>query len=311
MEEVQATIDEIANKLTPAEAKALQVLRRREEDLKAKELLEAATIQANAARDSDSDGEANNEQGKQSTVPDTILKPPVNKPQEAAIDNIKSINLKHNNIQPLQPYHGKGDEDWPKFKNKLITHFTTMELTDEQAALQFCAYVEGNAYRVWEGLSPDTKKNFSKTLRAFDRHYYDEEKHGYWRIKYENLKYPGPAKESLDDLAILITECVNRAYPDYVKKGVNYSQHAIRKVYIRKKFWELMPKDIQRELFIHFGVSDAPLRAQLERARKIQTADSVTNKEDQPYEALCSSEATTTKYLTEISQKNQQTKSTN
>ena len=230
MEEIQKTIQElVATKLSTGEAKVLQALRRREEDLRSKEMLEVATNQANAARDSDSDTETIHGNDQHTTPQETILKPQKQtKSQELTLEGLKHINLKHANIQPLQPYRGKGDEDWPKFKNKLITHFNTMELDDEQAATQFCAYVEDNAYRVWEGLSEATKKSFPETLRAFDRHYDDVQKHGYWQIKYENMTYGGPSKESLDDLAIRITECVNRAYPDYAKKGKTYSQHAIQ-----------------------------------------------------------------------------------
>ena len=193
IDKIQDTIQElVATKLSQREAKVLQALRRREEDLKAKELLETAAI---AARDSDSDTETIHGNDQHTTPQERILQPPKpSKSQDLTLGCLKQINLKHANIQPIQPYRGKGDEDWPKFKNKLITHFNTMELDDEQAASQFCAYVEDNAYRVWESLSDATKKSLPETLRAFDRHYDDVQKHGYWQITYENLTYPGTNK---------------------------------------------------------------------------------------------------------------------
>ena len=172
-----------------------------------------------------------------------------------------------------------------------MTLFQTIEITDEMAAVQFCTYLEGNAYKFWESLPEEITSNLKKTLKAFDRKYADEIQQGYWQIKYENLTYAGPEKESLDDLAMRIQDVVKKAFPDYIdEKGQKTSKLQTRQIYAKKKFWDLMATDIKEQLFIKFKGSDAPLQEQLDYARILQAAKIRANKEEQSYETLCVAE---------------------
>ena len=138
----------------------------------------------------------------------------------------------------------------------------------------------------WNSLPEDTKKSLEKTFKAFDKKYADKIKQGFWQMKYENLKYAGPQKESLDDLAVRIKDIVSKAYPDTKKQGVVHSKYEVRKLYTRRKFWELMPYEIRQSIYLRFGVSTAPLRLQLEHAQRFY-ATQENAREEQPYGALC------------------------
>ena len=109
-------------------------------------------------------------------------------------------------------------------------------------------------------------------------------------MQYENMIYLGPEKETLDELAIRIKDIVNKAYPDIIRKGVVHSKKEQRKINARRKFWDLMPDNIQKQIFVKFGSCDAPLRQQLEYARRIETSDMRTNKAEQRYMQICAME---------------------
>ena len=183
-----------------------------------------------------------------------------------------------------------GNEDWNEFKNKLIKMFQSIHLEDEQAADQFCTYLEGNAYRHWNSLPRDVQSSFPKVLSAFDKKFENNHRQGSWQIQYENMTYLGPDKETLDELATRIKDIVNKAYPDIIRKGVVHSKKEQRKSNARRKFWDLMPDNIQKQLFIKFGSCDAPLKQQLEYAQRIEASDLRARKGEQSYMQICAME---------------------
>ena len=275
--EVLETIDEIKTRMDPSEAHALQLLLKKADELKAAE---------NAKRDRDSDSEAS------STIEDNATRAgsPVLKVQPRSLgeitrDPVPSIRLSQ--TPQLTPFTGKKEEDWSKFKNQLIKIFRSLQLEDEQAADQFCTYIDGYAYKYWASLPIETQENFRKLLSAFDHKYADGIQRGYWQMKFENMTYPGPDKESPDDLAVRIRDIVGKAYPDKITKKGTKSRYEERKMQARRKFWDLMPMDIREQIFIKYGSSDPPLRQQLEYARVLLAAKQRSRKEEQGYDMIC------------------------
>ena len=214
---------------------------------------------------------------------------PLLNPAQTGTSRTTGDRMIHLNQTPtLSPFTGKQDEDWPKFRRKVLTLFQTIEVTDEMAAVQFCTYLDGNAYKFWESLPEATTKNLKETFKAFDKKYADEIQQGYWQIKYENLTYAGPEKESLDELVMRIQDVVKKAFPDYIDEvGNKTSKLQTRQIYAKKKFWDLMAPEIKEQLFIKFKGSDAPLQEQLDFARILQAAKIRANKEEQSYETIC------------------------
>ena len=194
------------------------------------------------------------------------------------------------NYRPPQPFYGKRNEDWNEFKKRLIKMFQSIHLEDEQAADQFCTYLEGNAYRHWNSLPSDVQGSFPKVLSAFDKKFENNHRQGSWQIQYENMTYLGPDKETLDELATRIKDIVNKAYPDIIRKGVVHSKKEQRKSNARRKFWDLMPDNIQKQLFIKFGSCDAPLKQQLKYAQRIEASDLRARKGKQSYMQICAME---------------------
>ena len=198
----------------------------------------------------------------------------------------KMVYLNH--APPVAPFSGKQNEDWPKFKQRILNLFRITEQDDTMAAAHFSTYLEGNAYNFWASLSEQTQNNIHRLLRAFDKKYADELQQGYWQMAYENLTYLGPEKETLDDLAVKIQHVVNKAFPDYIKPDNTIVHRGeTRRMYARKKFWDLQPPEIKEAIFIKFGTSDASLKQQLEYARVIQADKMRSRKEEMSYETVC------------------------
>ena len=117
------------------------------------------------------------------------------------------------------------------------------------------------------GTCVKTTKNLKETFKAFDKKYADEIQQGYWQIKYENLTYAGPEKESLDELVMRIQDVVKKAFPDYIDREQNIK--ITNATNIRQK--EILGSTgNQEQLFIKFKGSDAPLQEQLDFARNFR-----------------------------------------
>ena len=297
LQKTQEHIADLEARLAPQHAQALKMLRQREDELKAQENIAATAASLTAKKkpkrrthrmpDSDSDDQISG-----SSVSEDDTEPPeqILKPNKAAVPygphpfGYTPLN-KH--YRPPKQFHGKRQDDWNEFKNKLIKMFKSLQLEDYEAADQFCTYLESDAYKFWSSLPEETQASFPKVLTAFDKKYSNNHQQGSWQMQYENMIYLGPEKETLDELAIRIKDIVNKAYPDIIRKGVVYSKKEQRKINARRKFWDLMPDNIQKQLFVKFGSCDAPLRQQLEYARRIETSDMRTNKAEQRYMQIC------------------------
>ena len=278
LQEVVETIDEIKTRMDPSEAHALQLLLKKADELRAAE---------NAKRDRDTDSEASSaiEEDNAARADSPILKIQPRSLGETTRDPVPSIRLSQ--TPQLTPFTGKKEEDWSKFKNQLIKIFRSLQIEDDQAADQFCTYIDGYAYKYWASLPTETQDSFRKTLSAFDHKYADGIQRGYWQMKFENMTYPGPDKESPDDLAVRIRDIVGKAYPDKITKKGTKSKYEERKMQARRKFWDLMPMDIREQIFIKYGSSDPPLRQQLEYARVLLAAKQRSRKEEQGYDMIC------------------------
>ena len=199
-------------------------------------------------------------------------------PQPAAAQTGQAtVFLQHAPNIPM--FSGSKDDEWPQFKQKFITTINLTGQDDERAASQFSTYLEGSAYRFWNSLPKKKKKNIKKVFRAFDKKYADEIQQGYWQMEYENLRYEGPSKETLDDLAVRIQDTVARAYPDYRKPdGNRIDRSETRRIYTNKKFFDCMDGEIQELLLVKFGGNEAKLRDMLNYAKRRTTAKMRTRK---------------------------------
>ena len=295
MQKVQETLREFATQMHPTQATVLRLLRQREEELRAGEIVSVVDAAKDKKKDkkkkhrkaySESDTSSGSESGSDT---EPILKPSKDGPR------VVGTQPHYHGVQPVHyrpplPFKGNKEEDWKEFKNKLIKMFRTLQLNDEQAADQFCTYLEGWAYKHWDGLAEEIQASFPKVIKAFDKKYSNDLEQDEWQMRYETMKYLGPEKETLDQLAGRIKDIVNKAYPDVTRKGVVYSRKEQRQSSARRKFWDLLPKDVRKQLFVHFGGCDAPLRQQLQYARRLEAAEMRTNQEDLPYDTICSAE---------------------
>ena len=191
------------------------------------------------------DSESDTTSGSESeSAEEPILKP--NKEAQKVIGTQPHAHgLQPVHYRPPLPFKGNKDEDWNEFKNKLIKMFRTLQLDDTQAADQFCTYLEGWAYKHWDGLAEDIQASFPKVIKAFDKKYSNDLEQDEWQMRYETMKYLGPEKETLDQLAGRIKDIVNKAYPDVTRKGVVYSRKEQRQrvvpeessgIYSQKKY---------------------------------------------------------------------------
>ena len=107
------------------------------------------------------------------------------------------------------------------------------------------------------------------------------------------MKYFGPEKETLDELAVRTKNEVNQAFRDITRNGVVI--HLKKKQRKNKRKMQIMGPFTQSYThFVIFGGWEVPLRQQLEFARRLQAAEMRTSREDEPYETICSVEQTET-----------------
>ena len=185
-------------------------------------------------------------------------------------------------------FQGKREEDWQKFRTKLVAHFRATGQTDQMAAEQFSRYLEGPAYQYWDTLSDHIKGKLNLLIKYFNSRYSDEMRQEYYQQQFDNLQYMGYEKETLDDFAARLITVVAKAYPDYYNQDGKFAQRReMRKIYVRRKFWECMTPDMRQAMFIYFQSREASLKKQLAYARILQAAKLQNRQEEQPYETAC------------------------
>ena len=183
LRKIQETIDEIQRKMDPREASALKALRKREAELRNRELLanvEAAWVkkkrpkrreyqQEDSSNSEEESSDSDSDAPGRGTSPILRVAPP---------EGHRTVQV--NTVPPLQPFLGKQTEDWQKFKKQITNVFSASRINEAQAAQQFCSYIDGNAYMFWNSLPEETKESLPKTFRAFDKKYADKIKQEYW-----------------------------------------------------------------------------------------------------------------------------------
>ena len=189
-------------------------------------------------------------------------------------------------------FHGKREDDWQKFRTKLVAHFRATGQTDQMAAEQFSRYLEGPAYQFWDTLPRHKKRTLPALIQSFNTRYSDEMRQEYYQQQYDSLQYMGYEKETLDDFAARLITLVAKAYPDFYGQDGKYApRREMRKIYARRKFWECMTPDMRQAMFIHFQTREASIKDQLAHAKLLQAAKWQNRQEETPYETACYVEA--------------------
>ena len=189
-------------------------------------------------------------------------------------------------------FHGRRDDDWEKYKTKMLAHFKATGQTDEMAAEQFSRYMEGAAYQYWDTLTDHKKSKLSLIIRAFDKRYADEVRQEYFQHAFDTVKYKGYEDESMDDFAARIQTLASKGYPDYISvDGTRVSRKETRRIHVRRKFWECMTPDLKEQMYIFFQTREAPIAQQLQYARVLQAAKLQNKTEEQSYETVNSAQA--------------------
>ena len=190
-------------------------------------------------------------------------------------------------------FQGKREEDWEKFKTKILSHFKATGQSDEMAADQFSRYLDGPAYQYWDNLSDHTKTRLTSVLRSFDNRYADEVRQDHFQYLFDTAKYKGYEDESMDDFAARLQSLANKGYPDYIgPDGARVSRKETRRIHVRGKFWECMSPDLREQMYIFFQTREAPIKEQLAYARVLQAAKRQNRKEEQSYETVNSAQST-------------------
>ena len=156
-------------------------------------------------------------------------------------------------------FQGKREEDWEKFKTKILSHFKATGQSDEMAADQFSRYLDGPAYQYWDNLSDHTKTRLTSVLRSFDNRYADEVRQDHFQYLFDTAKYKGYEDESMDDFAARLQSLANKGYPDYIgPDGARVSRKETRRIHVRGKFWECMSPDLREQMYIFFPDPRSP-----------------------------------------------------
>ena len=190
-------------------------------------------------------------------------------------------------------FQGRRDDDWEKYKTKILAHFKATGQTDEMAAEQFSRYLDAAAYQYWDTLGDHTKSKLSLVIRAFDKRYADEVRQEYFQHLFDTAKYKGYEDESMDDFAARLQSTAQKGYPDYIAvDGTRVSRKETRRIHVRRKFWESMSPDLREQMYIFFQTREAPLNQQLQYARVLQAAKLQNRQEEQSHETVNSAQAT-------------------
>ena len=219
----------------------------------------------------------------------SVLPPPQHQQQAQAVQAQTAYppTVYLHSAPDIGSFHGKRDDDWEKYKTKMLAHFKATGQSDEMAAEQFSRYMEGPAYQYWDMLSDHTKSKLTLVIRQFDKRYADEVRQEHFQHLFDTCKYKGYEDESMDDFAARLQNLANKGYPDYMDQhGYRVSRKEARRIHVRGKFWDCMTPDVREQMYIFFQTREAPLKDQVSYARILQAAKIQTRKEEQSYETV-------------------------